>query len=233
MNDKQTKLSIYKIFFSIIYILLYPVTLFLMSGNVHWIEGWIYTVWFLSSTIIILLYLYFKDPDLLAERFKPFGSKNQKKWDKYLLSLVTIAYFIWFAIMPLDAQRYHWTQNFSLKFEFLGGIALFISSFFMFKSLADNTFTSPLVKMQKYRNQYVVSTGVYGIVRHPMYLGTMLMFIGLPCMLGSIYGIYLGLLLSFLFILRIFGEEKMLIDELDGYKEYMQKVKYRLIPFIW
>lgn len=236
MPDSQNaskNVSISRLGLSMIYVLLYPVLLFLISGDIHWVECWIFSAWFLTSTLITLIYLYCKNPDLLAERYLMRGREGQKKWDKYFLYLITVIYFAWFAIMPLDARRFEWTKNFPLWLEALGAIMLFISSFFMFRSLADNTFTSPLIRIQKERNQYVVSTGVYGFVRHPMYLGVISMFIGVPMLLGSYYGTLIGVLLSFLFVIRILGEEKMLEAELEGYIEYKNKVKYRLIPFVW
>lgn len=229
----NNKFPLYKIIFSIIYICMYPILIFAISGDIKWVEGWIYSIWFLSFSIIIFIYLYFKDPDLLAERFKISKVKNQKKWDKFFLSIVTVIYFVWFVTMPLDAKRLAWTVNFPLWFEFVGGICLLISSFFMFRSLADNTFTSPLVRIQEERNQHVVSTGVYGIIRHPMYLGAILMFLSLPLLLGSKYGFLIGIILALLFVIRTIGEEKMLVEELEGYVDYKKKVKYRLIPFIW
>ena len=78
-----------------------------------------------------------------------------------------------------------------------------------------------------------MSTGVYGFVRHPMYLGGILLFIGAPMLLGSMYGLFIGILISILLAARIIGEERMLVKELDGYADYRKKVKYRLIPFIW
>lgn len=232
-ENSNIKIPFYKIIFFIIYVLLYPTVLFLLAGDIHWIAGWIYTAWYLTSTIITSIYLYYKDPALFAERTKIRGRQNQEKWDKYLLLLITIFYFLWFIIIPLDAKRFHLSANFPLWLKILGAIGLIISSCLVVKSLADNTFTSPLARIQKERNQYVISTGLYGIVRHPMYLGVIFMFLGLPIMLGSIYGIWAGMILSFIFVIRLLGEEKMLEKGLDGYKEYKNKVKYRLIPFIW
>lgn len=227
------KVPLYKIIFSIFYVLIYPALILFISGDYHWIEGWIFSIWFLTSVLANLFYLYYKDPDLLAERLKWRTAKDQKIWDKYFLYILTVTYLIWFIIMPLDAKRFVWTVNFPLWLKISGGIGLLISSFLILRAFADNTFTSAIVRIQKERNQYVVSTGLYGYIRHPMYLGAILMFIGLPMLLGSKYGVLLGLMLSFLFVLRIFGEEKMLENELEGYKEYEQKVKYRLIPFVW
>jgi protein-S-isoprenylcysteine O-methyltransferase Ste14 len=90
-----------------------------------------------------------------------------------------------------------------------------------------------LVRIQEDRNQRVVSTGVYGFVRHPMHLGAILMFLGAPLLLGSLYGILAGLALTVLLMARIVGEEKMLGRELEGYLEYTQNIRYRLFPLLW
>jgi protein-S-isoprenylcysteine O-methyltransferase Ste14 len=107
------------------------------------------------------------------------------------------------------------------------------SFFLFFRSYTDNTFLSPLVRVQTNRNQQLVSTGVYGFVRHPMYLGGILMFVGAPVLLGSVWGIVAGLVLSALLMARITGEEAVLARELEGYREYMKNVRYRLFPFLW
>jgi protein-S-isoprenylcysteine O-methyltransferase Ste14 len=114
----------------------------------------------------------------------------------------------------------------------LGCLMLAGSFFLFFRSYIDNTFLSPLVRVQTDRKQQVISTGVYGFVRHPMYLGGILMFFGAPVLLGSIGGIGTGLALSVLIMARIIGEEAMLTRELEGYGDYMQKVRYRLVPFL-
>ncbi|WP_081357558.1 methyltransferase family protein [Neomoorella thermoacetica] len=101
------------------------------------------------------------------------------------------------------------------------------------RSYTDNTFVSPLVRIQTERKQQVISTGVYGFVRHPMYLGGVLLFVGTPLLLGSKYGVIIGLLMALLLAGRIIGEERMLANELEGYIEYKKKVKYRLIPYVW
>jgi protein-S-isoprenylcysteine O-methyltransferase Ste14 len=111
---------------------------------------------------------------------------------------------------------------------------LLAGSFFLFfRSYTDNTFLSPLVRIQVDRNQRVVSTGVYGFVRHPMYLGAILMFVGAPLVLGSIYGLLAGITLTILLMVRILGVEAMLTRDLEGYREYMNNVRYRLFPFRW
>jgi protein-S-isoprenylcysteine O-methyltransferase Ste14 len=98
---------------------------------------------------------------------------------------------------------------------------------------SDNTFASQLVRIQTERGQHVTDTGVYGFVRHPMYLGASLVFIGGALLLGSISALLLALAMVGLLVVRIFGEEKLLARDLEGYKEYLQKVRYRLVPYVW
>ena len=100
-------------------------------------------------------------------------------------------------------------------------------------ALKENTFAAPVIKMQKERGQKVISTGLYGIVRHPMYSGATLLFIAAPLLLGSLYGLAVGLLLIITIAVRSIGEEQMLRQELDGYNDYMRRVKWRLIPFVF
>ena len=101
-----------------------------------------------------------------------------------------------------------------------------VTSFFLLhRSYVDNTFVSPLIRIQTERKQRVITTGVYGFVRHPMYLGAILMAAGVPMLLGSKYGLFIGFGLSGLLVVRIIGEEKMLVNELEGYAEYEKEVK--------
>ena len=135
--------------------------------------------------------------------------------------------------MPLDAKRFGWSFVFPLWLNILGVAMLAGSYFLFFRSYTDDTFLSPLVRIQEERTQRVVSTGVYGFVRHPMYLRGILVFAGAPLLLGSGYGLLIGLALTVLLIARIHREEEMLARELEGYREYMRKLRYRLVPYLW
>jgi protein-S-isoprenylcysteine O-methyltransferase Ste14 len=233
METQKNKLSIGQIIFTILYLFLWPTLFLFISGDWFWIEGWIFSIWFIVLCFTTIIYLYRKDPELLAERYRKPGTANQKAWDKYVVSGLLIGFIAWIVIMPLDAKRYGWTTDFPLWLKILGGIGLILSFFFFYRSYTDNTFVSPLVRIQTERKQQVVSTGVYGFVRHPMYLGGILMFIGTPLLLGSYFGIALGLIITVLLAFRTLGEEQMMLKELDGYEEYKRKVKYRFIPLIW
>ena len=233
MAEEYKKVSLTKLVLSILYLLLYPILILFLAGDWLWFEGWLFGIWFLSFSVITLLFLYLRDPALLAERFKMPGAKGEKKWDKYFMFLLMPVFLVWIAIMPLDAKRYEWTASFPVGLKVLGGIFLLCSALLIFLAMAENPFASSLVRIQTERRQRVIDTGLYSVVRHPMYLGAVLMLIGAPMMLGSVYGIIAGLALSLLFVIRIFGEEKMLVEELEGYEAYKNKVRYRLIPFVW
>jgi protein-S-isoprenylcysteine O-methyltransferase Ste14 len=222
-----------RIAFAFLYILIFPVLLLLISGDLIWPEGWIFSIWFLVLCYSTILYLYKKDPGLLEERYKQPGSGNQQGWDRYVVYGLLVGFIAWIVIMPLDAKRFGWSPLFPLWLKAAGGAGLAGSFFLFFRSYADNTFLSPLVRIQDDRKQRVVSTGVYGFVRHPMYLGGILMFLGAPLLLGSSLGVAAGLALTMLLMARVVGEERMLAGELEGYREYMQHVRYRLLPFLW
>ncbi len=233
MAGGSNELTIGKMIYAIVYILVFPVLILFLSGDWFWVEGWIFDIWFIVMCFSVIAYLYRSDPALLAERFKKPGTSNQKGWDKYFVIGLVIGFFAWIVIMPLDARRFGWTGVIPVWLQAAGAILLLLSCFLFYRSYRDNTFLSPLVRIQKERKQQVITTGVYSFVRHPMYLGAVLLFVGTPLLLGSIYGLIVGFLMILLLAARIVGEEKMLADELEGYEEYKKKVRYRLLPYIW
>jgi protein-S-isoprenylcysteine O-methyltransferase Ste14 len=214
-------------------IMVFPVVILVPGGSIVWIEGWIFSLWFIAMILSTIIYMFVKDPDLLAERRKAPGSGNQKRWDVYMLYAIFGISIIWILAMPLDAKRFGWSPAFPLWLKIIGGLLLILSIFFIFMTTVENTYLSTRVRIQSDRKQQVISTGVYGFVRHPLYLGYVLLVIGGPLLLGSIVGLALGLLGIITIVARIFGEEKMLLHELEGYEGYKKKVKYRLLPFIW
>jgi protein-S-isoprenylcysteine O-methyltransferase Ste14 len=221
------------IFNSLFIIILFPAIILSVSGNWSWVEGWIFSLWFDVMVLSNYVYLYLYDPALLAERSKAPGSDNQKKWDKVLLTGAYLMALAWFILMPLDAKRFGWSPVFPVWLKVFGGVVLLPAFYLIYRATVENTFLSTMVRIQTDRKQHVISTGVYGFVRHPMYLGMLLMLLGAPLMLGSIFGVIIGLIALIVLAGRIIGEEKMLVNELEGYAEYKKKVKYRLIPFIW
>lgn len=204
-----------------------------LSGDWLWPEGWIFTLWFIGIDAYVITYLGRQDPALLKERLRKPGTGGQEDWDKVMTPLILIACLGWFAVMPLDAKRFHWFAAFPRWVEGLGFLGLVPATYFIVRSYFDNSFASPLVRIQKERGQKVVSTGVYGIVRHPMYLGGILMVLAVPLLLNSKAGLAVGALFSLLICLRILGEENALLKGLKGYAAYRKKVRYRLLPGVW
>jgi protein-S-isoprenylcysteine O-methyltransferase Ste14 len=232
-NREKSVITIGQLLFTPAYIIFFPALLLYLSGNWFWIEGWIFSLWFIIFCLTTIIYLYVKAPALLAERYKMPGSGGQKKWDIAVVIILVIGFTGWIVLMPLDAERFRWTSFFPLWTKVLGGLFLIPSTILFFRSYMDNPYLSGLVRIQKERRQHVVTTGVYGLVRHPMYLGATFLFTGAPLLMGSLFALAFGVLLTVVLALRRVGEEKMLIDELEGYEAYKKKVRYRLIPFIW
>ena len=203
-----------------------------LSGDWRWVEGWIFVVWWVSFFAFNLLWLRSRDPALLAERFRMPGSGGESRSDLAILIGIKVCGLAWIVVPALDV-RFGWTPRLPLWCEICGAILLLGGSFPFFRAFTDNTFASQLVRIQSERGQHVIDTGVYGFVRHPMYLGASLVFIGGALLLGSISGLLLGLAMLGLLVVRIFGEEKLLARDLEGYRAYREKVRYRLIPHVW
>ncbi len=203
-----------------------------LSGDWRWVEGWIFGIWWVSLIAAVLFWLHYRDPALLAERFRMPGSGGESRSDVAILIAMKLCFLALIVVPALD-KRFGWTPRLPLWSEVCGGILLLGGSFPFFRAFTDNTFASQLVRIQTERGQHVIDTGIYGFVRHPMYLGASLAFVGAALLLGSISGLLLALALVGLLVVRIFGEEKLLACDLEGYKEYLQKVRYRLVPHVW
>jgi protein-S-isoprenylcysteine O-methyltransferase Ste14 len=211
--------------------LMMALALFLAAGTIVWPAGWIYLIllfgWLLVGSGLLLKY----NPGLLEERLS-FSQPNQKAWDKVFLLLYELFLFAWLVQMPLDAVRFHWSQM-PLLLQVVGAIALVVSFLLISLTFRENAFLSPTVRIQKERGQTTISTGPYHYVRHPMYAGGLLLFLGTPLLLGSWYGLLLVLILIPAGAVRAVLEERVLREELPGYAAYMAQVKYRLIPYVW
>jgi len=222
-----------KLLFMAVYLALWPVLVLALAGDWHWVAGWIFNLWFVSVCVTTVTWLFLRDPALLAERFRRPGTGGQSRRDALIVYGLVVGFVVWIVLMPLDVKRFHWTRALTLPFNVLGGVLLLLAWVFMVRSFTDNPFLSPLVRIQTERGHRVVTTGVYGLVRHPMYLAAVLMFVGAPLLTGSVAALIAGAVLTLLLAFRIVSEEQLLIVDLPGYDEYRDRVRYRLVPFIW
>jgi len=159
-------------------------------------------------------------------------TSDQKGLDKIIYPLLYISLFLWLLFTAYDAARFHWSPV-PIWLQGFGAIILICSFFLFFLTFRENTFLSPLVRVQQDRGQTVISTGPYHYVRHPMYAATLIFVIGTPLLLGAWYGILVGPVVALVLAWRSVLEELTLQKELPGYLEYMAQVKYRLVPFVW
>ena len=149
-----------------------------------------------------------------------------------LTAALVLLFAAWLVLMALDARRFG-LWHFPLWLRVLGAVLIALSMYVGWLTFRENSFAAPVVKVQRERGQRVITTGPYRFVRHPMYTGALLMFVGTPLLLCSVWGLVAMPIMIVLLGIRIVIEERTLRTNLDGYAEYMQRVPYRLIPFVW
>jgi protein-S-isoprenylcysteine O-methyltransferase Ste14 len=210
----------------------FGLVLFLPAGTFAWAAGWVHLVLLFAFTIGITIWLSRFNPDLLEERMRGIGKPDQKSWDKVFLRVLLLVFFGWYILMALDAVRFRWLPM-PQWLQWIGAGILLASFYIFYLAFRENTYLSPAVRIQTDRGQTVVSTGPYRHVRHPLYAGFNLFTVGTALLLGSGYGVPGALLLNALMAWRAVREEQVLKSELAGYGEYMTRVRYRFIPYLW
>ena len=205
--------------------------LFGAAGTLAWAAGWTFVVLYLGFSVIALAWMLRRDPGLLEERMTPFRS-GQQAWDRALIILLGVLVVAWFVLMPLDAERLRWSHE-PAWLQAAGAVVLVASLVLFFLTIRENSYLSPAVRVQRERGHRVVSSGPYRYVRHPLYAGVGLFVMGTTLLLGSWTGLVPGAVIVSLVAWRSVREERMLRDELDGYADYMSRVRFRLIPGLW
>ncbi|MDP2945516.1 MAG: isoprenylcysteine carboxylmethyltransferase family protein [Atribacterota bacterium] len=199
---------------------------FLPAGSIKFWEAWAYMGILFIPMIFVLIYLLKNDPELLERRMK---MKEKEEPQKVFIKLSLLVFFIAFIIPGFD-YRFEWSKVLLIVI-IIADLFIFIGYLLFFLVLKENTYASRIIEVEK--GQKVISTGPYAIIRHPMYVAVLMMYVLSPLALGSYWAVLAILPLPVLVIFRIKSEEKILRDKLPGYREYTQKVKYRLIPYIW
>ncbi len=200
--------------------------LFIPAGTIHWPDGWLLMIILFVPMFFAGLVMYAKAPDLLRSRLRAKETQSEQKDVIKYSGLMFLAAFI---IAGLN-YRFQWIMM--PRAIVWIGVVVFLLAYCLFgEVLRENQYLSRVIEVQE--DQTVVDTGLYGIVRHPMYTATVLLFLSMPLVLNSLISFIIMLAYIPIIVKRIKNEEEVLEQELKGYKEYKQKVKDRLIPFIW
>lgn len=211
-------------------LLMLAAILFLSAGRLDWVMGWalvgITFLWASATALVLIL----RSPDLIAERLGP--RKGAKTWDTAIMSIVGLATIARCMVAGLDV-RFGWTTGISLPFQIATLAVAVLGYALVVWATASNAFFSQIVRIQKERGHTVATGGPYRFVRHPGYVGTILFELAVPVMLGSLWALIPGGLSALLFVVRTALEDKTLLDDLDGYREYAERTRYRLLPGIW
>lgn len=203
--------------------------LFGIAWTLNFWQAWIYLIIFASSSAIITIYLWKKDPKLLERRVNAGPGAEKEIYQKFIQSLASIAFIGIFILAALD-HRFFWS-HISIYSVIVGDILVIFGFFIVYLVFKENTYTAATIEIAK--NQKVISTGPYSVVRHPMYSGAFILLLGTPLALGTWWAFIACVVIIFVIILRLLDEEKFLTKNLKGYKKYSEKVKYHLVPFVW
>jgi protein-S-isoprenylcysteine O-methyltransferase Ste14 len=203
--------------------------LFASAGTLDWPQAWAFLVLMAACSLAVGFWLARRDPDLLRERMGGIARKDQAGWDRVFMPIVLVTVIAWMLLMGFE-HRLHgaafppWVQALGA----LGIVGCMAASCWVF---AVNSYATSVVKLQK--EQKAITTGPYAYVRHPMYASAIGFMFGLPLLLGSVWGLPVGAFLIVAIGWRAVGEEKVLVQGLKGYPDYMAKVRWRLVPGIW
>ena len=207
-------------------ILLVGAMLFLPAGTLAYERGWLFMGMLFVPMLIAGFVMLFKAPELLARRL---DAKEKQAGQKGVVAASGLMFTVGFVVAGLD-HRFGWSEM-PLSVTVAASV-LFLAAYGLYAEvLRENAYLSRTIKVEE--GQTVISTGLYGIVRHPMYMATILLFLMMPLVLGSWYAFIIFLIYPVLIVIRLKGEEALLVRELPGYADYRQKVRYRIIPFVW
>jgi len=207
-------------------LLLVGLLIFLPAGTLAYWNGWLLIGLLFVPMLIAGFFMFFKSPDFLAKRL---DAKEKQATQKGVLAFSGLMFIAGFVVAGLDF-RFGWSKM--PPAVVIIASALFLAAYALYAEvMRENTYLSRTIKVEE--GQKVIDTGLYGVVRHPMYMATILLFLMIPLILGSWYGLIVFAFYPAIIIVRLTDEEALLTRELDGYAAYKQKVKYRIIPFIW
>ena len=220
------KLFLEAIFKFLLGVVLVGLLIFIPASTIKFLNGWLFMGILFIPMFIAGIVMMIKSPDLLKNRL---DAKEKEDEQKTVVALSGLMFLVGFVIAGLD-YRFNWSQI-PYIIVVIASILFLLSYMLYAEVLRENAFLSRTIEVKK--GQKVIDTGLYGVVRHPMYLSTIFLFLSIPLILGSFVSFIIFLVYPIIIVKRINNEEKILEKELKGYKEYKKKVKYKLIPFIW
>ena len=228
----KTKLSI-KIIATFFFALFFTFIPVIVSGDVHWIEGWTLAILSVVFSILARILAAHKNPDIIQERAGFTDAEGIKPWDKKIVPLIAfVVPALIYVVFGLD-HRFGWSTPVSTLMKVVGFIT-FIAGFLLSTwAMVENRFFSSVVRIQTERGHTVCDSGPYRWVRHPGYLGGLIGWVGIPLFLGSLWGYCPVLIEMTLYVIRTWLEDQTLQAELPGYKEYAKRTRFRLLPGIW
>jgi protein-S-isoprenylcysteine O-methyltransferase Ste14 len=212
---------------------IFGVFLFVPAGTLDWWRAWVFLGVVFVGAVTSTAALYRVNQELLEERFKPPIQKGQPLADKIVLLLILIEFPVLIAFISLDVFRFHLFAKPGTVVSSVGLVLFSAGWWIMTLAMMENAFAAPVVRHQEERKQTVSDSGVYRVVRHPMYAGAILLLVGMPLWLESFAAVILAILPIVTLAVRILIEEKFLRRELKGYDAYTERVRCRLIPFVW
>ncbi len=234
MDKMNSRLLAFRlIIYTIISLCIMGALLFIPAGTFDWWRAWVLIGVIAAGSLISAFRLFPEHKDLIRERLKSPIQKGQPLSDKIITPLMLLIFYGMFVFIALDVFRFHLMGKPGPLVSFAGLALLAAGWRIAYLALRENAFAALVVKNQGERGQTVIDSGVYGVVRHPMYAGAIPFFLGMPLWLESYAAVVPAVFLIFLLMLRITIEEKYLRRELTGYDAYTKRVRYRLIPHVW
>jgi protein-S-isoprenylcysteine O-methyltransferase Ste14 len=203
--------------------------LFVPAWTLHYWQAWAYLAVFASSSLLITVDLWRHDRKLLERRLKAGPGSEGRKAQNWIQALASLCFMSLLVVPALD-HHFGWSKV-PVALEAFGILLVAFGFFVVYLVFRVNTFTAGTIEIAK--EQIVVSSGPYAIVRHPMYSGALILLLGTPLTLGSIWGLLLFLPMTAVIVGRLLDEETLFAQELRGYREYCQKVQFRLVPYMW
>jgi protein-S-isoprenylcysteine O-methyltransferase Ste14 len=228
-NQKMNALNIKALAGLLQLLVIMALLIFVPAGTLDYPQAWIFLVVFFAPVLTITIYLMKNDPKLLERRISAGPSAEKEKSQK-IIQFFAMADFIAVMLIPAFDHRFGWSAV-PPYVSVVGNILVVLGFLIVFLTFKENTYTSAIIEVDA--GQKIISTGPYAHVRHPMYIGALIMLVGVPLALGSWWGLLTVVAMTLVIVWRLLGEEKFLARNLAGYSQYQNAVRYRLLPFVW